>query len=192
MSRGPVCCRLVQILFFNFLGFIMTVRPVLIKFALLFSFVLGINFAVSGNILYAAENFTMRSINNGTGSLSPEQIQQMMENATPEQIQQILENAPAKKRIPPYETIYKVEEPEQVSEDLDRDIAIEKKKEKKEKVFSATEQLYRQKYASTLAESLEQFGYSIFDSSTDTLSNLAVPRDDYLIGPGDKLFGVMV
>jgi hypothetical protein len=102
MSRGPVCCRLVQILFFNFLGFIMTVRPLLTKFALLFSFVLGINFAVSGNILCAAENFTMRSINNGTGSLSPEQIQQMMENATPEQIQQILENAPAKKRIPPY------------------------------------------------------------------------------------------
>jgi len=27
MSRGPVCCRLVQILFFNFLGFIMTVDP---------------------------------------------------------------------------------------------------------------------------------------------------------------------
>jgi hypothetical protein len=120
----------------------------------------------------------MPSINNGTGSLSPEQIQQ------------ILENAPAKKRIPPYETIYKVDEPEkeqekklkedQVSEDLDRNLAIEKEEEKKEKIFSATEQLYRQKYDSTLAESLEQFGYSIFDSSTDTLSNLAVPRDDYL------------
>ncbi|MEJ2333310.1 MAG: hypothetical protein P8Y08_11100 [Desulfobulbaceae bacterium] len=93
----------------------MTVRPVLTKFALLFSFVLGINFAVSGSILCAAENFTMPSINNGTGSLSPEQIQQIMENATPEQIQQILENAPAKKRIAPYETIYKVEEPEQVT-----------------------------------------------------------------------------
>ena len=180
----------------------MTVRPLLIKFALLFSFILGINFAVSGNILCAAENTTMRSINNGTGSLSAVQIQQMIENATPEQIQQILENAPAKKKIAPYETIYKVGSPpkeqigepkedqiedlqeDQVSEDLEPEIALE---EEEEQVFSATEQLYQEKYDSTLAESLEQFGYSIFDTSTDTLSNLAVPRDDYLIGPGDKL-----
>ncbi|MGB6289465.1 MAG: polysaccharide biosynthesis/export family protein, partial [Desulfobulbales bacterium] len=144
----------------------------------------------------------MPSINNGTGSLSPEQIQQIMENATPEQIQQILENAPAKKRIAPYETIYEVGPPpkkqigepkedqiedlqeDQVSEDLEPEIALE---EEEEQVFSATEQLYQEKYDSTLAESLEQFGYSIFDTSTDTLSNLAVPREDYLIGPGDKL-----
>ncbi len=92
---------------------------------------------------------------------------------------------PPKKQIgePKEDQIEDLQE-DQVSEDLEPEIALE---EEEEQVFSATEQLYQEKYDSTLAESLEQFGYSIFDTSTDTLSNLAVPRDDYLIGPGDKL-----
>jgi protein involved in polysaccharide export with SLBB domain len=183
----------------------MTVRPLLTKLAFSLFFILAAGFAIPGSILLAAENTTIRSIDSGTGNLSPQQIEQIIQNATPEQIQQILENAPAKKRIAPYETIYKVEEPEedqlkklreeqegkfieeQVSEDLEQEIAIEEEEEEEEKIFSAIEQLYQQKYDSTLAESLEQFGYTIFESSTDTLSKLAVPRDDYLIGPGDTL-----
>jgi len=133
---------------------------------------------------------------------TPEQIQQLLQNATPEQIQQLLQDDPSKQRISPYETIY-VEPPQkdQEADEPQKDQASEESQEEEkvpavpgkeidieeEKIFSSTEQLYQQRYGSTLAESLEQYGYTIFDSSTKTSSKLAVPSDDYLVGPGDKL-----
>jgi len=190
----------------------MTVRPFLTNLAVSLYIFLGINFAIPGNILFAAENTLKQSIDTEKTGLSPEQIEQIIQNATPEQIQQIIENAPTKKRIAPYETIYKTDEPEdeqlkklkkieeqkyktedekklledQAPEEIEDEVALEEEKEE-EKIFSAIELLYQQKYDSALAGSLEQFGYSIFESSTDSLSELAVPRDDYLVGPGDKL-----
>jgi len=199
----------------------MNIRPLLLyNLAVFLFFFLGIIFTV--NFLSAAENTTMQPTDVETGTLSPQQIEQIIKNATPEQIQQIIKSAPAKKKVAPYETIYKAEEPledqlkkleedeikkteedqkdklkkDQVPEDIEKEIdlteeekkkAEEEKKKAEEKIFSPIEELYQQKYESTLAESLEQFGYSIFESSTDNLSELAVPRDDYLVGPGDKL-----
>ncbi|BCO09724.1 sugar ABC transporter substrate-binding protein [Desulfolithobacter dissulfuricans] len=53
--------------------------------------------------------------------------------------------------------------------------------------FSSIEQLYRQQYNSPLARSLTQYGYNLFQTSTNYTSKLAVPGDSYIIGPGDKL-----
>ena len=86
------------------------------KFVLSLNIFLCFCFTTSGTFLYAAEKTSIpSSIDNGTASsLSPEQIQQIIQNATPEQIEQIMEKqAPPKQRVAPYETIYKVEEPVQ-------------------------------------------------------------------------------
>ncbi len=152
---------------------------------------------------------TLEPANIGTGNLTPEQIQQIIQNATPDQIQQILENAPSNQRIAPFETIYKANEPEidltgktrqeqvnKAEEDqsdkfkkdqISEDIGQKAIKDEKDKIFSAIEQIYQQQYASTLTEAIQQYGYDIFKSSTDAISKLAVPSDDYLIGPGDIL-----
>ena len=53
--------------------------------------------------------------------------------------------------------------------------------------YSKIEQRYRQGYASTLSGEVRQFGYDFFASKSTRPSQLAVPHDDYLIGPGDKL-----
>jgi polysaccharide export outer membrane protein len=199
----------------------MNLRPFMTKFAVQLSCLLGIGLALSARPLCAAEG------NSGTGNISPQQVEQILQNATPQQLQQILQNAtpqqiqqilqnpPSKQTISPYETIY-VEEPpkgvekpskdetpskdEKIKTPGKKDQALEESMEEnvsdiprqdmateEMKVFSATEQLYQQRYGSTLAESLEQYGYTLFESPTKTSSKLAVPSDDYLIGPGDKL-----
>jgi protein involved in polysaccharide export with SLBB domain len=52
---------------------------------------------------------------------------------------------------------------------------------------SNIEKLYQQQYNSIAAENIEQYGYSLFRNSTTSISKLAVPSNDYLLGPGDKL-----
>lgn len=52
---------------------------------------------------------------------------------------------------------------------------------------SITEQLFRQNYDSPLAAELSQFGYNLFSSGKITPSSLAVPDDNYQLGPGDTL-----
>ncbi len=56
-----------------------------------------------------------------------------------------------------------------------------------QRAFSSIEALYRQQYNSSLAHSLKQYGYDLFQTSTNYTSKLAVPGDSYIIGPGDKL-----
>lgn len=53
--------------------------------------------------------------------------------------------------------------------------------------LSSIEQRYRQQYNSPLAGSLEQYGYDFFQTKTTFTSKLAIPHDNYIIGPGDKL-----
>ncbi|MBU0480044.1 MAG: SLBB domain-containing protein [Proteobacteria bacterium] len=55
------------------------------------------------------------------------------------------------------------------------------------KTLSTTEQLYRQQYNSSIAQSLTQYGYSLFNTTSQSISRLAVPGPDYLVGPGDTL-----
>jgi polysaccharide export outer membrane protein len=184
----------------------MAVSPFSTKFAVSLSCLLLCCFFVSTGLLSAAEMNKLPGIDAGSVYTSPqqieeieqmlqdatpEQIRQMSQNATPEQIRQMLQNTPGKKKVSPFETIY-AEEPQedQVKEPLEdevSDVPEEKIAPEEEKIFSPIEQLYQQKYDSVLAESLEQYGYTIFESLTDTLSELAIPGDDYLIGPGDKL-----
>ena len=52
---------------------------------------------------------------------------------------------------------------------------------------SSLERLYRTQYDSGLSRDLTQFGYNLFSASLSSASKLAVPSDNYLIGPGDKL-----
>jgi protein involved in polysaccharide export with SLBB domain len=144
-------------------------------------------------LLLSAVPLSAAEGNVGAGSMSPQEVQQVLQNATPEQIQQIIQTTPLKRRIAPFETIYegesqkdqslKVPQEEQLSEIPEEEM----NSAEEEKIISATEQLYQQKYGSPLAESLEQYGYTIFDSSTKTSSKLAIPSDDYLVGPGDTL-----
>ena len=161
----------------------MAFRPLLTKFAVSLSCLLMVCLFVSVKPLCAAETAQLPGIYAGSDYMSPQQIEQLIQNTPPEQIQQMLENATPKQTISPFETIY-AEEPQedQVSDAPEEEIAPEE-----EKTFSPIEQRYQQQYNSTLAESLEQYGYTIFDSPTNTLTKLAIPSDDYLIGPGDKL-----
>jgi polysaccharide biosynthesis/export protein len=53
--------------------------------------------------------------------------------------------------------------------------------------FSKLETQYRSGYASSLAGDLHQFGYEIFNGISLKSSRLAVPGQDYVLGPGDKL-----
>lgn len=53
--------------------------------------------------------------------------------------------------------------------------------------YSKIEQRYQQGYASTLSGEVHQFGYDFFASDAARPSQLAVPHDDYPLGPGDKL-----
>lgn len=55
------------------------------------------------------------------------------------------------------------------------------------KTLSTTEQLYRQQYNSSLSQSLTQYGYSLFNTSNQSISRLAIPSPTYLVGPGDTL-----
>ena len=55
------------------------------------------------------------------------------------------------------------------------------------KTLSTTEQLYRQQYNSSLSQSLTQYGYSLFNTTTQSISRLTVPSSTYLVGPGDTL-----
>ena len=184
----------------------MAFRPLLTRFSVSSFCLIFFCFAVSVIAPSAAEKIPLQSIDVGAASsLSKQQIQQIIENATPEQIQQIIK-AQQKKRIAPYETVY-TEEPLEdelemdpkdeftkvqddtvtdASDELEIDLEAQGEIEET-KTISSTEQLYQQKYGSELAESLEQYGYTIFESSTEALSKLAIPGDDYLIGPGDKL-----
>ena len=111
--------------------------------------------------------------------MSPQQIQQLIQNVPPGQIEQIIQKVPSEQNIPSQETT--------TIEKLQGETQDVQVKKNGKKGFSPTEQLYQQKYSSTLTKSIKQYGYRIFESSTDTLSNLAIPSDDYLIGPGDKL-----
>ena len=56
-----------------------------------------------------------------------------------------------------------------------------------EQPASVVETLYREQYNSLLAEEVEQFGYSFFENPSQITPQLAVPRGNYLLGPGDKL-----
>ena len=151
----------------------MTFRPLFTKFAVSFSCFLTICFFISFSYLYVAETDA------GAAAMSPQQIQQMIQNSSPEQIEQIIQKAPSEQNIPSRETI--------TIEKLQGETQDVQVKKNGETGFSPTEQLYQQKYNSTLTKSIKQYGYRIFESSTDTLSNLAIPSDDYLIGPGDTL-----
>ena len=55
------------------------------------------------------------------------------------------------------------------------------------KTLSTTEQLYRQQYNSPLSQSLSQYGYTLFEESTKSISRLAIPSSTYIVGPGDTL-----
>ena len=169
----------------------MAFRTLLTRFAVSLFCLFVFCFTVSVISSNAAENTLMQAIDAGAaGSLSPQQVQQIMQNATPEQRQQII-NSQQKKSTAPYETVYTSESGENTTTDNVDTVGEQQiapaAGEGKAKKISAIEQLYQQQYSSTLAESLEQYGYTIFESSTDRLSKLAIPGDDYLIGPGDKL-----
>ena len=56
-----------------------------------------------------------------------------------------------------------------------------------EQKYSKIEQQYRLGYGSLLSNDLHQFGYELFQASVGRISRLAIPDDDYLLGPGDKL-----
>ncbi|MFK5952097.1 MAG: SLBB domain-containing protein [Desulfobacterium sp.] len=53
--------------------------------------------------------------------------------------------------------------------------------------ISLIELQYRSRYASSLSNDLQQFGYDIFRSATSKPSSLAVPDDNYRFGTGDNL-----
>lgn len=52
---------------------------------------------------------------------------------------------------------------------------------------SVVEKQYREGYSSLLSTTLLQFGYEIFASMAKKPSQYAVPRGDYIIGPGDNV-----
>jgi len=52
---------------------------------------------------------------------------------------------------------------------------------------SSVELRYRNNYSSPFAAQLKQFGYEIFANAQAKTTRLAVPADNYRIGPGDKL-----
>ncbi len=53
--------------------------------------------------------------------------------------------------------------------------------------FSRIEIQYRTGYASALSANLRQFGYEIFEQTIPKPSRLAVPSEDYVLGPGDRI-----
>ena len=57
----------------------------------------------------------------------------------------------------------------------------------KKSELSRIEKRYREDYNSTLSADLTQFGYDIFEDVSVQASELAVPHDDYVLGPGDQL-----
>ena len=181
--------------------FIMKRKHLVTTFFLFFYLISGITLILASQPLFAAEDYE------GTNRISPQQLQQIMQNATPEQIKEITKSLSQKSGISPLDTIYveepqkEIEEPQKKKEKFQnegKELQKEKegeisssekemKEEAEEKIPSAIEELYQQKYGSDLAESLEQYGYTIFESSTKISSKLAVPSDDYPVGPGDKL-----
>ena len=52
---------------------------------------------------------------------------------------------------------------------------------------SVLEKQYRESYSSLLSADLHQFGYDIFASMGQKVSQYAVPQGDYIIGPGDTI-----
>ena len=111
----------------------MAFRPLLTKFAVSLSCLLMVCFFVSGKPLCAAETAKLSGIDAASAYMSPQQIEQLIQNTPPEQIQQMLENATPKQTISPSETIY-AEEPQedQVSdapeEEIDKEITPEEQK----------------------------------------------------------------
>ena len=90
----------------------MAFRPLLTKFAVSLSCLLMVSFFVSVKPLCAAETAQLQGIGAGSAYMSPQQIEQLIQNTPPEQIQQMLENATPKQTISPFETIY-AEEPQE-------------------------------------------------------------------------------
>ncbi len=68
--------------------------------------------------------------------------------------------------------------------DQGEDVSVAQRTDKQ---FSRIETKYRTGYASALASDLRQFGYEIFDQTIPKPSRLAVPGDDYVLGPGDRM-----
>ncbi|GAB6888160.1 SLBB domain-containing protein [Desulfothermus okinawensis JCM 13304] len=66
---------------------------------------------------------------------------------------------------------------------------VKNKKEavKELKGVSRIESLYRDRYFGEKQKNLKQFGYNLFANVSPQLTKLAVPDENYILGPGDKL-----
>jgi polysaccharide biosynthesis/export protein len=79
------------------------------------------------------------------------------------------------------------QEKKEAPEQSDADLHQEKVFSGRSSDLSKIENRYRSGYDSPLAEDLRQFGYELFVNTTPKASRLAVPGNDYILGPGDKM-----
>jgi polysaccharide biosynthesis/export protein len=135
--------------------------------------------AASGSVSPAPSLLT------GAPTLTPEAIQaispQTIQNLPPEIQSQI----PAALKGQLRETGQTEQAvPEKSASDLHHEAVVSRKSSDS---LSKIENRYRSGYGSSLALDLRQFGYQLFANTTPKPSRLAVPGNDYILGPGDKM-----
>ena len=128
------------------------------------------------------------AINSGAVNLSNPQVQQLIQNVpgmSPQQMQSLITEG---SQAGPDLLINKMQV-EQNSTEAAGDSTSQAKSIQTTtlKTLSTIEQLYRRQYNSLLSQSLTQYGYSLFNNATQSISRLAVPSSTYLVGPGDSL-----
>ncbi len=121
------------------------------------------------------------------GGLSQSEAQNLADQLSPsqqQQLQQQLEAEGGSEAMAPDEAAQDPFAEQEGSQEQDAGKAAAQVRKSS---LSSLEKLYRQGYSSYLSKELKQFGYDIFQRAQARPSMLAVPDDNYIIGPGDQL-----
>ena len=131
---------------------------------------------------------TATGLSSGSVNLSSPQVQQLIQSlpgATPQQGQSfLLQRGQTTTNLSSDQLMI---EQRDLGEKASSDTIDQSELSLSELSLSTIEQLYREQYNSPLSQSLTQYGYSLFKTTTQSISRLAVPSSSYLVGPGDTL-----
>ncbi|MCK5195576.1 MAG: polysaccharide export protein, partial [Desulfobulbaceae bacterium] len=131
---------------------------------------------------------TATGLSSGSVNLSSPQVQQLIQSlpgATPQQGQSfLLQRGQTTTNLSSDQLMI---EQRDLGEKASSDTIDQSELSLSETSLSTIEQLYREQYNSPLSQSLTQYGYSLFKTTTQSISRLAVPSSSYLVGPGDTL-----
>lgn len=159
---------------------------IVLSFILTFVFV-----SCSCLVLSSAQEMSERpvTVNSGSTNLTPLQMQQLIQRMPISTVQQDQSLLFQKRQLPSTLTDRQPSSEQTSLDEEDVDSLIEDEKEEivVQETLSTIELVYRHQYNSALAQTLTQYGYSLFNTASNSITRLAVPSDTYLVGPGDVL-----